>query len=61
MLLNGADRQTVLSTLLAIEHRASHPMAPALVAYTREQLGPVLADRVIQETADMQLEVLVEL
>ena len=57
VLLNGADRCKVLRTLLAIEHRASHPMAPALAEYSRRQLGTVLADEAIKETAAMQLEV----
>ena len=56
-MLNGADRWKVLRTLLVIEHRASHPMAPALAEYSRRHLGRVLADAAIKETAAMHLEV----
>ena len=56
LVLSGADRTKVLSTLLAVEHRASHPMAPALVAYARVQLGPALADEAILEAQGMQIQ-----
>lgn len=58
LVLGGAPRAPVLSHILAVEHRTSHPMALALCDAVRAELGQAAAEAAIEATNGVELETL---